>query len=145
VWLIAFFTRLPGPPVACKSNACGRAFRGNLPGRPRKGANAMDEVIKRYNGRTTSQGHKLDVTQDGDEATIAFQHQGEYGDEYDPYVRVACVQEIEGGFRVRSYYLDAEEPTAFNDYPNEQELFVALDQAVEERSQEVGPLEPSER
>jgi hypothetical protein len=104
----------------------------------------MDDVIKRYKGRTTSQGHKVDVTRDGDEFTLAFQHQGEYGDEYDPYVRVACVQKIDGGFRVSFFYLDAEEPTAWHDYANEQELFVALDQAVEERSQEVGPVEISE-
>ena len=65
-------------------------------------------------------------------------------DEYDPYVYVARVQKIDGGFRVRLFYLDAEEPTTCNDYPNDQELFDALDQAVEARSQEVGPLEASE-
>ena len=105
----------------------------------------MDEVIRRYNGRPTSQGHKLEVTRDGDEVTIAFQHHGEYGDEYDPYVRVARVQTIDGGFRAHFFYLDAEEPTAWSDYANEAELFEALDRAVEERSQEVGPLEASER
>ena len=93
----------------------------------------MDEVIRRYRGRTTSQGHKLDVTCDGEEVTIAFQHQGEYADEYNPYVRVARVQEIEGGFRVRFFHLDAEEPTSWSDYASEEELFDALDHAVEER------------
>ena len=27
----------------------------------------MDEIIKRYRGKTTSQGHKLEVTREGDE------------------------------------------------------------------------------
>ena len=104
----------------------------------------MDEVIKRYRGRTTSQGHKLEVTRDGDEATLAFKHQGEYEDEYDPMVRVARVEEIAGGFRVGFFYLDAEEPTASNDYADEKELFAALDKAIEDRSQEVGPMEKTE-
>ena len=58
----------------------------------------MDEIIRRYEGRPTSQGHRLEVTREGHEVTIAFRHVGEYGDEYDPYVRVARIKEIDGGF-----------------------------------------------
>ena len=100
----------------------------------------MDEFIKRYKGRTTSQGHKLEVTRDGEEVTIAFKHVGEHGDDYDPYVRVARIQESGGGFALSLFYLDAEEPAAAGEYTDERELFVALDEAIEKRSQEIGPI-----
>ena len=100
----------------------------------------MDEIIRRYEGRPTSQGHKLEVTREGDEVTIAFRHVGEYGDEYDPYVHVACIKEIDGGFALGLFYRDAEEPTAAGEYTGERDLFVAIDKAVEERSKEVGPV-----
>jgi hypothetical protein len=101
----------------------------------------MDEIIKRYRGRTTSQGHKLEVTRAAGALSIGFKHVGEYGDAYDPYLRVADIEELGDGYRVGIYHADAEEPTATTDYPAEKELFVALDRAVEERSQEVGPIE----
>jgi hypothetical protein len=100
----------------------------------------MDGIIRRYEGKTTSLGHKLEVTREGDELTIAFRHVGEYGDEYDPYIRVALVKESNGGFELSLFYRDAEEPTAAGDYANERDLFVAVDKAVEERSKEVGPI-----
>jgi hypothetical protein len=100
----------------------------------------MDKIIRRYEGRPTSQGHKLEVTRDGDEITIAFRHVGEYGDEYDPYVRVAVIREVGQGFALGLFYRDAEEPTAAGDFTNERDLFVAVDKAVEERSTEVGPI-----
>ena len=100
----------------------------------------MDGIIRRYEGKTTSQGHKLEVTRTGGELTIAFRHVGEYGDEYDPYVRVAHVKESDGGFMLSLYYRDAEEPTSAGEFNNERDLFVAIDKAVEERSKEVGPI-----
>ncbi len=100
----------------------------------------MDEIIRRYEGRPTSQGHKLEVTRDGDEVTIAFRHEGEYGDEYDPYVHVARIKEIDGGFALSLFYRDAEEPTSAGDFASVRDLFVAVDKAVEERSKEVGPI-----
>jgi hypothetical protein len=101
----------------------------------------MDRIIKRYRGRTTSQGHKLEVTREASEMVIAFNHVGEYGDEYDPHVRVAAIEELGDAFRVHFYHQDAEEPTATGDYATEKDLFVALDHAVEERSQELGAIE----
>jgi hypothetical protein len=101
----------------------------------------MDEIIRRYKGATTSQGHKLEVTRDGEEVTIAFKHLGEHGDEYDPYVRVARIQEIGGIFRLSVFYLDAEEPTVAGDYNTERDLISTLDEALEARSQEFGPIE----
>jgi hypothetical protein len=100
----------------------------------------MDEIIRRYEGRTTSGGHKLEVTREGDEVTIAFRHIGQYGDEYDPYVHVARIKEIAGGFGLSLFYRDAEEPSAAGDFNSERDLFVALERAVEERSKEVGPI-----
>lgn len=100
----------------------------------------MDGIIKRYKGRTTSQGHKLEVTRDGDEITIAFNHVGEYGDEYDPNVRIAVIKEIDGAFTLSLFYRDAEEPTAAGEFTSERDLFGAVDKAVEERSKEVGTI-----
>jgi hypothetical protein len=100
----------------------------------------MDEIIRRYEGRTTSQGHKLEVTREGDEITIAFRHEGEYGDDYDPYVRVARIGESDRGFTLSLFYRDAEEPTAAGDFGSVRDLFVAVDKAVEQRSKEVGPI-----
>jgi hypothetical protein len=100
----------------------------------------MDEIIKRYKGRTTSQGHKLEVSQESDGVAIGFKHLGEYGDEYDPYVRVAIIKEFDRGFTLSLFYRDAEEPTTAGDFARERDLFAALDKAVEERSKEVGPI-----
>ena len=100
----------------------------------------MDEIIRRYEGRPTSQGHKLEVTREGDEVTIGFRHVGEYGDEYDPYVRIAVITEGDGGFALSLFYRDAEEPTALGKFVSERDLFVAVDKAAEERSKEVGPI-----
>ena len=104
----------------------------------------MDEIINHYKGKTTGQGHKLEAISDGEEVMIGFQHQGEYRDEYDPYVKVARVQETPDGYRVGVYRLDAEEPTESMDVASECDLFVALDRAIENRSQEVGPRENGE-
>jgi hypothetical protein len=100
----------------------------------------MDEIIKRYKGRTTSQGHKLEVSRESDEVAIGFKHLGEYGDEYDPYMRVAVIKELDRGFALSLFYRDAEEPTAAGHFASERDLFAALDKAVEERSKEVGPI-----
>jgi hypothetical protein len=101
----------------------------------------MDEIINRYKGKTTSQGHSLETISDGDEVTIGFQHRGEYCDEYDPYVKVAHVQAKSDGYRVGVYHLDAEEPTESMDVASECDLFVAVDKAIEDRSREVGTRE----
>jgi hypothetical protein len=100
----------------------------------------MDEIIRHYKGKTTSQGHKLEVTRESDGVTIGFKHVGEYGDEYDPYIRVAVTKEIDGGFALSLFYRDAEEPTAAGNFTDERDLFAAIDKAVEERSIEVGPI-----
>jgi hypothetical protein len=48
----------------------------------------MDNLIKRYEDKTTSEGHKLDVKEKSDVITAGFRHSGEYQDEYDPYIKV---------------------------------------------------------
>ena len=104
----------------------------------------MDEIINRYKGKTTSEGHKLEARRDGDNVMIGFQHLGEYRDVYDPYVKIGRVQETSDGYRVGVYHLDAEEPTESMDVASECDLFVALDKAIEDRSNEVGPRENGE-
>jgi hypothetical protein len=104
----------------------------------------MDEIINRYKGKTTSEGHKLEARRDGDNVMIGFQHLGEYHDVYDPYVKIGRVQETSDGYRVGVYHLDAEEPTESMDVASECDLFVALDKAIEDRSHEVGPRENGE-
>jgi hypothetical protein len=100
----------------------------------------MDEIIRRYEGRTTSQGHQLEVTREGDQVTIGFKHYGEFGDEYDPYVRIAVITGSDGAFALGLFYRDAEEPTSSGNFVSERDLFAAVDKAVEERSKEVGPI-----
>jgi hypothetical protein len=104
----------------------------------------MNEVVSRYEGKITSQGHRLNVTHHGDEVVIAFEHRGRYRDDYDPLVKVARVQWTAGGYRVDLFYLDAEEPTESFDCAGDRELYVKLDKAIETRSREVGPPEDAE-
>src|SRR5271166_3105962 len=98
----------------------------------------MDNLIKRYKGKTTSEGHKLDVKEKSDVITIGFKHSGEYQDEYDPYIKVARIEKVGEAYSVGRFADDGDEPSNSNEYTREEDLFAALDQAVEQRSKEVG-------
>jgi hypothetical protein len=98
----------------------------------------MDNLIKHYKGKTTSEGHELIVKKKSDLITIGFKHSGEYEDEYDPYINVARIEHTGDVYRVGWFHDDAEEPSDSSEYTNEEDLFAALDNAIEQRSKEVG-------
>ena len=101
----------------------------------------MDNVIKNYRARTTGQGHEVIVRKDSDDITIGFKHCGEYQDEYDPFIHVARIERTGGGYRVSWFHGDGEEPSDSSKYIHEEDMFAALDQAIEQRSKEAGPSE----
>jgi hypothetical protein len=98
----------------------------------------MDNLIKHYRGRITGQGHEMIVKKESDEIAIGFKHSGEYQDEYDPFVRVATIEHEGDVYRVGWFHDDAEEPSDGSEYTDEEDLFAALDQAIEQRSKEAG-------
>jgi len=100
----------------------------------------MDDIVKHYKGKTTSQGHKLDVKAREGVITIGFMHSGQYEDEYDPYIRVARIEPAGDSYTVGWFHDDAEEPTDSNEYTSKEDLFSAVDAAIDQRSQEVGPM-----
>jgi hypothetical protein len=110
-----------------------------LAGEVRKKGPVMDHIVKRYKGKTTSEGHELDVKHKPDVITIGFKHSGEYQDEYDAYINVARIEHIGSAYTVGWFYDDGEEPSDSNEYTREEDLFAALDQAIEQRSREAGP------
>jgi hypothetical protein len=97
-----------------------------------------DKLIKRYKGKTTSEGHKLDVKEKSDVITVGFMHSGEYQDEYDPYIKVARIAKVGNEYSVGWFADDGDEPSDSNEYSREEDLFAALDNAVQRRSKEVG-------
>jgi hypothetical protein len=97
----------------------------------------MDHLIKRYKGKTTSEGHKLDVKEKSDVITVGFKHSGEYEDEYDPFIKVARIEKVGDTYSVGWFSDDGDEPSDSNEYTREEDLFAALDKAVEQRSKEV--------
>ncbi len=100
----------------------------------------MENMIKNYRGRITGQGHEVVVRKEsGDITTIGFKHSGEYQDEYDPFIRVARVEQRGDGYRVSWFHDDGEEPSDSSEYARGEDLFAALDQAIEQRSKEAGP------
>lgn len=104
----------------------------------------MNEVVSHYEGKITSEGHRLQVTNLGDEIAIAFEHRGRYLDDYDPLVKIAHVEWTSNGYRLGLFHLDAEEPTESVTCASDRELYFKLDKAIEARSQEVGPPEAGE-
>jgi hypothetical protein len=97
-----------------------------------------DKLISRYKGKTTSEGHKLDVKEESDVITVGFRHSGEYQDEYDPYIKVARIEKVGDAYSVGWFSDDGDEPSDSNEYTREEDLFAALDNAVQQRSTEVG-------
>ncbi len=100
----------------------------------------MDDLTKHFKGKTTSEGHELILKKKLDAVTIGFKHSGEYEDQYDPYIKVARVEQTGDAYRVGWFHDDAEEPSDSSEYTNQDDLFAALDNAIERRSKEVGPL-----
>jgi hypothetical protein len=98
----------------------------------------MDHLIQRYKGKTTSEGHKLDVKENSGVITVGFKHSGEYQDEYDPYIKVARIEKVGEAYSVGWFSDDVDEPSDSNEYTREEDLFAALDNAVQQRSTEVG-------
>ncbi|MGP0067267.1 MAG: hypothetical protein ACLQGP_27190 [Isosphaeraceae bacterium] len=99
----------------------------------------MNPIVSRYKGKTTSQGHKLEVKEKAGAATIEFVHRGEYREVYDPKIRVACIEQSGDVYSVGWFREDYDEPSESSEYGREDELFSALDDAIEKRSAEVGP------
>jgi hypothetical protein len=60
----------------------------------------MDNLIKRYKDKTTSEGHKLDVKEKSEVITVGFRHSGEYQDEYDTYIKVARIEKVGEAYSV---------------------------------------------
>ena len=52
----------------------------------------MNEIVSRYKGKSTSQGHKLEVKEKAGVVTIEFMHQGEYLEDYNPRISVARIE-----------------------------------------------------
>ena len=98
----------------------------------------MDSLVRRFKGKTTSEGHKLDIKEESGVITIGFKHSGSYRDEYDPYINVARIEKVGEAYRVGWFYDDGEEPSDSNEYSREEDLLAALDNAVQQRSKEVG-------
>ena len=101
----------------------------------------MDNLLKRYKGKTTSEGHKLDVKEKSDVITVGFRHSGKYQHEYDPYIKVARIEKVGEAYSVGWFSDDVDEPSDSNEYTSEEDLFAALDNAVQQRSKEVGRTE----
>ena len=101
----------------------------------------MDNLIKHYTGKTTSEGHVLIVKKKPDVITIGFKHAGEFEDEYDPFINVARIEHKGDVYQVGWFYDDGEEPSDSNEYSREEELFAALDKAIAQRSKEAGTTE----
>jgi hypothetical protein len=100
----------------------------------------MNEIVRHYKGKTTSQGHKLEVKQEAGAVLIEFRHEGEYLEDYDPQVRVARIEQSGDVYTVGWFHEDYDEPSETSEYTRKEELFPALDAAIEKRSAEAGPL-----
>ena len=98
----------------------------------------MDNLIKHYRGKTTGEGHELIVKKELDGITIGFKHSGEYQDDYDPFVHVARIEHTGNVYRVGWFHDDGEEPSDTSEYTREEDLFADLDEAIAQRSKEVG-------
>jgi hypothetical protein len=98
----------------------------------------MDNLVKHYKGKTTSEGHELVVKEKSGVVSIGFKHSGEYQDEYDPYINVARIDHTGDTYRVGWFYDDGEEPGDSSEFTSEEDLVAAVDKAIEQRSKEVG-------
>ena len=102
---------------------------------PERGWN-MDSIVSRYQGKKSSEGHEVIVTQTQGVISLSFKHSGEYEDDYDPDIQIARIEREGDAYRVGWFYADAEEPSDSSEYTREEDLFAALDRAIEQRSKE---------
>ena len=98
----------------------------------------MEALVRRYKGKTTSEGHELVVKEKSDHISIGFKHSGEYQDVYNPYINVARIERTGDTYRVGWFYDDGEEPGDSSEFTREEDMFAALDKAIDQRSKEVG-------
>jgi hypothetical protein len=101
----------------------------------------MDHFIKHFKGKTTSEGHKLEVKEKSGVITIGFKHSGEYEDEYDPYIKVARIEKSGETYIVGWFTDDGDEPSDSDTYTSEHDLFDAVDLGIAQRSKAVGRTE----
>jgi hypothetical protein len=130
----------PGPRIAYHVFIGARQCRPLSVRRRRqnKGKTVMDNIIKRFRGRKTGQGHELAVKNEQGVITIGFKHFGEYEEEYDPFIHVARIERTGDVYHVGWFHDDGEEPSTGSEYTREDDLFAALNEAIEQRSKEVG-------
>jgi hypothetical protein len=103
----------------------------------------MDEIINRYMGQATKEGHKLQSSKELGKVMIGFVHWGEYqGSDDHHHIYVASIAEENGAYNVGWFRGTENRPCDLSNYATLQELFVALDDAVARRSKEVGPGGP---
>ena len=98
----------------------------------------MDRLVKRFKGRTTSEGHELVVTEKASVVTIGFRHSGAYNEAYDQFVNVARIERTGDTYRVGWYYDDGEEPSESSEYTREEELVAPLTRPSNRGPGEVG-------
>jgi hypothetical protein len=98
----------------------------------------MDTLVKRYKGKKTSEGHELIVEEKHSVVSMFFKHSGEYEDEDDPYIQVARIERDGDAYRVGWFTADGEEPSDSSEFTRDEDLFAALDTAIDQRSKEAG-------
>lgn len=100
----------------------------------------MQEIIGRYQGKKTAQGHELRVDGDQEQAVIWFLYWGEYqGVDAHHHVGIARVRRDGAGYRVGWLRGTETRPYDETDYAGADEMFAAIDDAAQARSAEVGP------
>ena len=104
----------------------------------------MDRLVRRFKGRTTSEGHELIVTEKPNVISIGFRHAGAYNEGVRPVQRRSASR-APGAYRVGWYYDDGEEPSTSSEYSREEELVAAVDKAIEQRSKKSGAMDKSIR
>jgi hypothetical protein len=107
------------------------------------GCRKMQDIINRYRGQATKQGHKLQTAAAEGDVLIGFMHWGEYQDvDEHHHIHIALVSADDDGYHVGWYRGSETQPHAFSDYADQDELFAALDDGIARRSAEVGPGGP---
>lgn len=98
----------------------------------------MHNLVMRFNGRTTSEGHELIVKEKPNLISVGFKYSGESGDDAEPIINVARIERTGDAYRVGWFYDDGEEPADSSEFTREEDLVAAVDKAIEERSREFG-------